>query len=219
MATALVLAAHASESNTRREAAPVCLDTRFQVYTTTKASIALPGILCWAASPQQGLGGEARWCYLLLQLAGKVLAMKLGLRSIGLIVGFLACSASSTHAQMNVVVEATTKEQVGGRLAFALKERIRASSGYKLVGTLEDALFRLSLVTLDDKSGYSTTYSIVFSAWQPQTGTWTYLHNIVGTCGTSRLSECADGLVADADQVAELPKAFYKSYYKNDTKK
>lgn len=123
------------------------------------------------------------------------------------------------HAQMQIFVEATTKETVGSRLAFAVKERIRTSAGFKLVSQREDALFRMSMVTLDDKNGYSTVYSVVFSAWQPQTGTWTYLDNIVGTCGSSRIAECAEGLVADADSASEQPKAFYRTYFSKDGKK
>ena len=126
--------------------------------------------------------------------------------------------AGAACSQMQIVVEATTKEAVGGRLAFAIKERIRTSAGFKLVGDRAEALFRMSLVTLDDKSGYSTVYSVVFSAWQPQTGTWTYLENIVGTCGTSRIAECAEALVADADRTAEEPRAFYRTYLKNEGK-
>lgn len=121
-------------------------------------------------------------------------------------------------AQMTVVLESTAREAVGGRLAFAIKERIRTSAGFRLVGDRADALFRISMVTLDDKSGYSTVYSVVFAAWQPQTGTWTYLENVVGTCGTSRIAECADGLVADADKTAEEPKQFYRTYFKNQEK-
>lgn len=126
----------------------------------------------------------------------------------------LMCHAA--QAQMQMVVEATAKDVIGSRLAFAVKERVRTSAGFKLVGTRKDALFRMSLVTLDDKGGYFTVYSAVFSAWQPQTGTWTYLDNLVGTCGTSRIAECADSLVASADQVAEEPRAFYPAYFSKE---
>ena len=126
---------------------------------------------------------------------------------------FLLCQ--NAMGQMKIVVEDTAREAVGGRLAFAIKERIRTSAGFTLASTREDALFRLSIVTLDDKSGYSTVYSVVFSAWQPQSGTWTYLNNIVGTCGTNRITECADGLVADADKASEEIKAFYRTYLQN----
>ena len=137
--------------------------------------------------------------------------------------GAVACTlcliSSGVSAQMTIVVEDTAKEAVGGRLAFAITERIRRCAGFELVGARADALFRFSLVTLDDKSGYSTVYSAVFSAWQPETGTWTYLHNLVGTCGTNRIAECADGLVADADKTAEEPRAYYRAYFKNREKK
>lgn len=134
-------------------------------------------------------------------------------KAFGLLIFVFAMGiASATYAQLAVVVEDTAREPVGGRLVYAVKERLRISSGLKLVANANDALFRFAIVTLDDKSGYSTVYSVVFAAWQPQSGTWTYLTNIVGTCGSSRLSECADGLVADADKAADAPRDFYRTY-------
>lgn len=138
---------------------------------------------------------------------------------IGLVVAISSILPLSATAQMKVVLEDTARESVGGRLTFAIKERIRTSSAFTLVSARQDALFRISLVTLDDKSGYSTVYSVVFSAWQPETGTWTYLNNIVGTCGSNRLAECADSLVADADKAAEEPRAYYKNYLNSKGKK
>jgi hypothetical protein len=137
-----------------------------------------------------------------------------------LVTAMLAQVTSVASAQqMNIIVEDTTRETVGSRLSFAVKERIRSSTGFKLVTARDEALFRMSIVTIDDKSGYSTVYSVVFSAWQPQTGTWTYLNNLVGTCGTNRIAECADGLVADADKTSEEPRQFYKTYFRDKDKK
>lgn len=135
------------------------------------------------------------------------------------IAGLLFLGATVARAQMNVIVEDTSREAVGGRLSFAIKERIRASSGFRLVTSRDEALYRISLVTLDDKSGYSTVYSVVFAAWQPQSNTWTYLNNIVGTCGSNRITECADGLVADADKTADIPRDFYRTYLSDPSRK
>jgi len=140
------------------------------------------------------------------------------LRNWLLALAFSVTVCGIAHAQLNVVVEDTARDPIGGRLVYAVKERIRSSSGLKLVPTSNDALFRFAIVTLDDKSGYSTVYSVVFAAWQPQSGTWTYLNNIVGTCGSSRLAECADGLVADADKTADQPREFYRTYYADKKK-
>lgn len=136
------------------------------------------------------------------------------------ITGFaIAVIGTCASAQMKIIVEDTAKEAVGSRLAFAIKERIRQSTGFMLVTSRQEAVMRLSLVTLDDKSGYSTVYSTVFSAWQPETGTWTYLNNIVGTCGSNRISECAESLVADADKASEEPREYYRTYFKDKNKK
>lgn len=126
----------------------------------------------------------------------------------------LALCTKLAFAQMNIIVEDASRDTIGSRLAFSIKERIRSSNGFKLVTSQEEAIYRMSLVTMDDKSGYSTVYSVVFSAWQPQSGTWTYLTNIVGTCGTNRITECADGLVADADKTSEGPREYYRMYFK-----
>ena len=145
--------------------------------------------------------------------------MKTGISTIhAFVFVFLMAALGTSHAQLNVVVEDTAREAVGGRLVYAIRERIRSSSGFKLVSTQKDALFRFGVVTLDEKSGYSTVYSVVFSAWQPETGTWTYLTNIVGTCGSSRITECADGLVADADKSADQPREYYRTYVAKDKK-
>jgi hypothetical protein len=143
--------------------------------------------------------------------------MKAILFSIVLAAGVIFPSAAV--AQLTVVVEATAQDTVGSRMAFALRERLRQSSAFKFVTTSEEALFKLGFVTIDasantSNAGYSTVYSAVFAAWQPQTGTWTFLSNFVGTCGSSRVNECADTLVAEADKTADGPRNFYKTYYK-----
>jgi hypothetical protein len=137
-----------------------------------------------------------------------------------LVAGILGLlSAASFAQQMKVFLEDSSNDAVGGRLAFAIKERIRSSNGFSLASTKADAFFGIHLVTLENKSNNMTTYSIVFTAWQPETGTWTYLNNIVGTCGSNRITDCADGLVADADKAAEEPKAYYRAYIKTQGKK
>jgi hypothetical protein len=77
----------------------------------------------------------------------------------------------------------------------------------------EHSLFRITLVTLEmGNPGYSTVYSAVYTAFQPQTATWTYLSSSVGTCGAQRVSECAEQLVAQADKAADGPRQFYSTY-------
>ena len=127
----------------------------------------------------------------------------------------LACN--QVLAQMNIAVEDSAKDMVGSRLVFSIRERIRQSAGFKLVSG--GALFKASIVTLDPNessatAGYSTVYSVVFTAWQPQTDTWIYLSNYVGTCGSLRVAECADGIVADADKAADTARAYYRTILK-----
>ena len=100
-------------------------------------------------------------------------------------------------------------------MVYALRERLRQSSAFKFVSTTEEALFRVGVVTVDTSANTgSAGYSTVFTAWQPQSGTWTYINNFVGTCGSNRVAECADSLVAEADKAADGARAFYQTYLK-----
>lgn len=112
--------------------------------------------------------------------------------------------AFPVHAQVKVFVSSTAPDSVGNRLAYAVKEAIRRSSGMQLADREEDALISLSIVTLDPDKNYNESNRTIYSAvWTVQTFHSTpvsmYLTNSVGICGTGRVSQCADGLAADTD--------------------
>jgi len=126
----------------------------------------------------------------------------------------LACATSfAAHAEstsLKVSIAATADDLVGGRLVYAIKEGVRRSAGMQLVNRVQDGLIQVKIVTLDpdkdNKSGSRTIYSVV---WTLQTfhnpPVTMYLTNSVGFCGSARVAQCADGLVADTDaQVSEV---------------
>ena len=123
------------------------------------------------------------------------------------------------QAQMPVFIESAAQDTVGSRLAYAIREKVRQSSGFALVTTTDGALFRIGLVTLDPNAnastaGYSTIYSVVLTAWRPQTKTWTYINKFVGNCGSARVNECAESVMAEADKASDVPRNFYKTLTK-----
>ena len=110
-------------------------------------------------------------------------------------------------AQTPVYLGATAEDSVGSRLVYAMKEKIRRSAGITLVDRDQDGRIKVQIVTLDpdngEYAGRRTIYSVVWTAKTfHDTPVDMFLTNSVGLCGTSRVQECADGLVADTDSQA-----------------
>lgn len=127
----------------------------------------------------------------------------------------VACFSSSAFAQTKVALISTAPDSIGVRLVYALKEGIRKSAGMQLVDSSEDALITVRIVTIDpdDSSTQNRTiYSVVWTARTfHQTPVDMYLTNSVGTCGTNRVSQCADGLAAYTDAQATTVKGWLKA--------
>jgi len=132
------------------------------------------------------------------------------MKGLLLVASFVASffMATSLNAQVKVHVISTADDSVGSRLVFGIREGIRRSSGMELVGLESDALVTIRIVTIDPSAntasaGSQTVYSMVVTAkTMHETPVDMYLENIVGHCGARRVSECADGLVADTDKWA-----------------
>jgi len=91
---------------------------------------------------------------------------------------------------------------VGERLAFAVKERIRKSESMRLTYEKEMRA-TIILVTLDqynDSPGNSSCYSFVQCLDFPGQPFGYYITSSVGYCGSSRVDEVAERLVAIADK-------------------
>jgi len=94
---------------------------------------------------------------------------------------------------------------VGGRLAFAIKERIRKSESLQLSYSQELRIV-IILITLDqykDQPGTSSCYSFTLCLDDPNQLFRYYITSSVGYCGSSRVDEVAEGFVADTDKEIE----------------
>jgi hypothetical protein len=105
----------------------------------------------------------------------------------------LVISSGPAFAQkMPVFLAQTTRDDVGGRLAFAIKEGIRRSASMQLADRQQDARLSVMLVTInpDQSRGqeWQTVYSVVWTVETFHNPPVTmYLTNSVGTCGSARL--------------------------------
>lgn len=132
----------------------------------------------------------------------------------------LGAVAHAESFKMPVEVVATAEDSVGSRLVYFVKEGIQSSSTLELSISPELGL-RVMIVTLDQDSrnpGYSTAYSFVVTWVNTQQPFPYFLNQYVGYCGSSRVQECAQVLVAhiaeNSESVLRLLKAAYDSNQK-----
>jgi hypothetical protein len=121
----------------------------------------------------------------------------------------LAVSTVPVMAAVPVEVTGTSDDAVGKRLVFYFKEGIRASQSFQL--SLGNQLgLQVKIVTLDpstNNAGYSTIYSAVWTWNNPSNPFPLYLTSSVGTCGSSRVKECAESLlVTTNDQLEDIAR-------------
>jgi hypothetical protein len=125
----------------------------------------------------------------------------------------------SQEAKVPVNVEESGNDSVGQRLAFAVREKIRASAGYKLVEHA-DSRVTISIVSLDPEHsegspGLSTAASIAFTMTNlnsfqrtnPQTYYPIFLTHLVMVVGSARVNEQAESILAALDKTLEDYKA------------
>jgi hypothetical protein len=118
----------------------------------------------------------------------------------------LLASTSSAWAEMLVEINSTSNDTVGQRLVYYLKEGIRSSSSLGISFDQKQARLQVNVVTLDQDTripGYSTVYSVVILWNNPEKPFPFYLNQLVGYCGSGRVRECADGLVANVSEQAD----------------
>jgi hypothetical protein len=133
---------------------------------------------------------------------------------LGKLTGFLSAvllfalmaTRATASTPMPVHVEATSNDGVGQSLIFAVRERIRASSGMVLTDSYQTAKFLMKIITDDpdkeDSGAQSRTYYAatltLASARRDQTEL--YIETRLGTCGRNRIEQCALRLVAILDE-------------------
>ncbi|HMM55082.1 MAG TPA: hypothetical protein PKC23_08705 [Candidatus Desulfobacillus sp.] len=119
-----------------------------------------------------------------------------------LVLFFSLCYSSCTLAQMSVFVAYSGKDLVGPRLIYAVKEKIRQSSSLRLSLDLNESVLQGRIVTIDwdtRKPGYATIYSLVITLGVPETQSQSsyFIQQSTGVCGTKRIQECAEDIVAE----------------------
>ncbi|MCK6401467.1 MAG: hypothetical protein L6Q74_06120 [Sphaerotilus natans subsp. sulfidivorans] len=131
-----------------------------------------------------------------------------------------AVAASAQDGKLSVSVDHSGNDVVGQRLAFAVREAIRSSAGYRLEQP-RDALLHLSLITLDPERAPSNTgfwtaaavsytmrNGLPYEKGNPQTWYAINLSTSIVIAGTSRVEEQAKSILAVLDkQVDEYRKA------------
>lgn len=124
-------------------------------------------------------------------------------------------SEAADDNKISIDVNHSGEDNIGQRLAFALREAVRESSGYQLTSG-PSAIIRVLLVTLDpDRSaqnrGKWTVASVVitmrnfnpFIDGEPQTWYPIYLTSSVVTSGSYRVEETAKSILAMVDAAVE----------------
>lgn len=118
----------------------------------------------------------------------------------------LASFCLHAQAQVPVEVEHTGRDSVGQRLAYYVKESLRASRGLELTTDESIVRMQLSIVTLEGNRDSPGSYTVYSASWlwtNPKNLFPFYLTSSVGYCGTQRARECAEDLVAKTNTQAE----------------
>lgn len=132
----------------------------------------------------------------------------------------ISCFLPETYAadelKITLSVTHSGKDRVGQNLAFALREVVRASSGYQLVSG-PSALFRVTLKTIDphyqteDFKGLATVAAVTITmrnlhpleSGRPQTWYPIFIASGITMSGADRIDEFAKTILADIDSAIE----------------
>jgi hypothetical protein len=126
----------------------------------------------------------------------------------------------SSWARSPVVVEHAGEDTLGQRLAYELREVIRASQSMRLVTTAEaDPRIVVYLVTIDTSrsspgSSTSAAMSVAYDSDALQLRGY-LLTTVVLTCGSQRIQECAKDLAASVDEQLEEVRRDWPALWKN----
>jgi len=117
----------------------------------------------------------------------------------------------NTHAgplAVYVPDNSCANDTVGHRIVYRVKEDLRRSTNMKAADQYQEAAITLRIVCLDPnpgQNGNSSQYSYSITLFN-KSGYYDYfLTSGVGQCGSSRVSDCAESLMATIDSaVTEL---------------
>ena len=122
-----------------------------------------------------------------------------------LMIVVLLIANNSLAIDIPVAVDATTNDTVGKRLVYKIKEGINRSSTMH-VTYKEEVGLGLHIVTLEgdrNNPGNYAMYSVTWTWINPEQFLPFYLNSLVGACGTKRVDEVAESIVADTKEQSE----------------
>lgn len=116
--------------------------------------------------------------------------------------------AAQTQMRVPVVVAHSGQDDVGQRVAYELREGIRASQSMRLAADAEvDARITVHLVSLDDNRqnpGHASSLAAVYAFDANELPHLGYLLTVfVQNCGIQRTQDCARNLLAYLDREIE----------------
>lgn len=124
-------------------------------------------------------------------------------------------SSLAQDSRSGVYISGSTEDGVGSRLAYEIREQIRASHGLKISDTRSESIIRLKISTMDPDYGFEkrTVYSFVITVRSLGDGTFdTFWAVFLGTCGEDVVKSCASTLVARTDSVASEIRGAIKKH-------
>jgi hypothetical protein len=125
----------------------------------------------------------------------------------------LAISAQASAAPAKIFVEATTNDPIGQSIAYELREKINSSSLYTITYSRDEALFVISLVTIDAETGHTSAYSAAL-LMPPFNGKGFdyFITERVGYCGKDVVASCASGILSSFDgSMSEVIEGFRRA--------
>ena len=128
------------------------------------------------------------------------------MKRLGLAIGLtlLASSASADNRIRRLLLTTSVTGNVIERMSYELRERVRASHGYRLVESRQDADYILVLNGFDTKIPWLAVYSVTLLAPEsPRSPLDYHLADYVATCPSSEVATCATSAIAFADETLE----------------
>ena len=130
------------------------------------------------------------------------------LTSLSVILVTASAEEANTYRLAVSLYQQCSDDTVGQRLAFKIREGLNQSTSMVAVDSYNDSVVRVSLVCLSpdiQDRGSVSKYSYQITLWNFK-GYYDFaLTHGVGTCGSQRVAECAEGIVAAIDSaVSEL---------------
>lgn len=135
------------------------------------------------------------------------------LTAFGLFLAMQGVQAQDRDTKIQVSVSHSGEDSVGKQFAYAVREAMRASNGFRLVPD-EDSVFQVLIVTVDPAQSpgsywtvasvtYTMTNFLPYEKGNPQTWYPVYLTSQVMTVGAQRVNEQARAVMAALDNALE----------------